>query len=133
MAFNNYFPVNYPQQYFPPAMPTLPQQNNNFLWVQGEAAAKSYPVAPNTTVQLWDAESQTIFVKSADASGMPSMKVLDYTFRDAQTAQNAPLAVQSNNVTPDEFKALQSRVDALREELDALLAKKAKKKEDSEA
>ena len=134
MAYNNYFPVNYQQpQYFPPAMPTLPQQNNGFIWVQGEAAAKSYPVAPNTTVQLWDAESQTIFVKSADASGMPSMKVLDYTFRDAQTAQNAPLAVQSNNVTPDEFKALQSRVDALREELDALLAKKAKKKEDSEA
>lgn len=136
MAYNNYFPVNYQQQYFPqmqPAMPTLPQQNNGFIWVQGEAAAKSYPVAPNTTVQLWDAESQTIFVKSADASGMPSMKVLDYTFRDAQTAQNAPLTVQTNNVTPDEFKALQSRVDALREELDALLAKKAKKKEDSEA
>jgi hypothetical protein len=134
MAYNNYFPVSYQQpQYYTPAMPTLPQQNNTFLWVQGIEAAKAYPVAPNTTVQLWDAESQTIFVKSADASGMPSMKVLDYTFRDAQTAQNAPLAVQSNNVTPDEFKALQSRVDALREELDALLAKKSKKKEDSEA
>lgn len=136
MAYNNYFPMNY-QQYFPqmqPAMPSVQQNpNTNIIWCQGIEAAKAYPVAPNTTVQLWDAESQTIFVKSADASGMPSMKVLDYTFRDAQTAQNAPLAVQSNNVTPDEFKALQSRVDALREELDALLAKKAKKKEDSEA
>lgn len=137
MAYYNYFPVNYSQQYFPqmqPAMPAVQQNpNTNIIWCQGIEAAKAYPVAPNCTVQLWDSESQTIYVKSADASGMPTMKTLDYVFRDAQKPQNASFAVQTDNVTPDEFKALQSRVDALREELDALLAKKAKKKEDSEA
>jgi len=40
-------------------------------------------VAPNSTVQLWDSEQQTIYLKSADASGMPSMKILDYSVRDA--------------------------------------------------
>ena len=71
MAYN-YYPVNYQiPQYYPQSMPAV-QNNGGVIWIQGEAAAKSYPVAPNTTVQLWDAESQTIFVKSADASGMPS-------------------------------------------------------------
>lgn len=132
MAYN-YYPVNYQiPQYYPQSMPAV-QNNGGVIWIQGEAAAKSYPVAPNCTVQLWDSESQTIYVKSADASGMPTMKTLDYVFRDAQKPQNASFAVHTDNVTPDEFKALQSRVDALREELDALLAKKSKKKEDSEA
>lgn len=129
MAYNNYFPVGYQQPYYMPAM----QQNNNVnggvLWVQGIEAAKAYPVAPNATVQLWDSEAQVIYIKSADASGMPSMKVIDYTIRDTQTAQNAAFSAQTNNVSRDEFKALYDRVDALREELDAMTARKTKKKE----
>lgn len=88
MAYNGYFPAYYP-----------PLQANNFqngngsgsgiIWVQGEAGAKSYLVAPNNTVQLWDSEAQTIYLKSADASGMPSMKILDYSIRNtSQTSQN---------------------------------------------
>ena len=50
--------------------------------MQGESGAKSYLVAPNCTVQLWDSESNTIYLKSADASGMPSIKILDYTIRN---------------------------------------------------
>ena len=127
MAYN-YFP-----NYNPYYQPQPATQNNNFLWVQGEAAAKSYPVAPNSTVQLWDSEAQTIYIKSADASGMPSMKVIDYTIRDTQTAQNASFASHADNVTRDEFKSLYDRVDALRAEIDALTTKKAKKKEDDAA
>ena len=60
---------------------------------------------------------------------MPSMKVIDYTIRDTQNAQNASLTVQSNNVTRDEFNALFERVNALRGEIDALTEKKSKKKD----
>lgn len=63
------------------------QQNNGIVWVQGEAGAKSYLVAPNTTVALFDSESQTIYLKSADASGMPSIKTLDYTIREMPAKQ----------------------------------------------
>ncbi len=67
-----------------------PQQNNGgIIWVQGEAGAKSFLVGPNSTVQLWDSERQTIYLKSADASGMPSLKVLDYTIRGNTPPQNA--------------------------------------------
>lgn len=99
MAYNNGFPMGYQQmypQYYP--SPTAPaalspaqgQQisSNGPIWIQGEAAAKSYLVAPGTTVALWDSESQTIYLKSADASGMPSMRILDYTIRDMAQVKN---------------------------------------------
>lgn len=92
MAYNNGFPMNYQQMYpqYYPAQASAPQaqQPSGLIWIQGEAAAKSYLVAPGTTVALWDSESQTVYLKSADASGMPSMRVLDYTIRGAAPASN---------------------------------------------
>lgn len=130
MAYQNYS-MNYPQFYsnYPPTYPQqnnnqmqqLPQpqqQNNNIIWVQGEAGAKSYLVAPNNTVQLWDSESRTIYLKSADASGMPSMKILDYTIRGEDSAQNnVQINEQKNDyATHEELTALENRIlDKLRE------------------
>lgn len=81
MVYNNNYPFNYGYM----QQNQTQQQNNGIIWVQGEAGAKSYLVAPNTTVQLWDSEAQTIYIKSADNSGMPSIKVLDYTIRENNT------------------------------------------------
>lgn len=115
MAYNNGFPMSYPQYYSAPA----PQQpNSSIIWVQGEAGAKSYLVAPNSTVQLWDSERQTIYLKSADASGMPSMRILDYTFRDVpQGSQMAQKPVGVDYPTRDEFNALKGQIEAIRAEL----------------
>lgn len=135
MAYNGfpatYQPVYYQPQYqpMPPAQQplqgvqqpsTAPQQSGAIIWVQGEAGAKSYLVAPNTTVQLWDSEAQTIYLKSADASGMPSMKVLDYTIRD-QAPANIPAAAQAPAyATQAEITALAARIDELKAEIDSL-------------
>ena len=117
---NNYFPIGYqPYQMQAQQMP-LPSnqtQSNSIIWVQGEAGAKSYLVAPNNTVTLWDTESQTIYVKSADASGMPSMKVLDYTMRGAQE-QNIP--PQNGFATKDDYEALKDEIVRLKERVEAL-------------
>ena len=51
------------------------------LWLS-EEQARSYPVAPNNTVPIWDTENQVIYLKSADVMGRPSMKILDYTIRE---------------------------------------------------
>lgn len=126
MAFNNGFPVGYQPMFYQPQY--QPTQNNAFptnqnvgvtqptqngvIWVQGEAGAKSYLVAPNTTVQLWDSENQVIYLKSADASGMPSIKTLDYTIREMK--QNTPSEPQ--------IYATREELDALRAELESLLA-----------
>ena len=132
MAYNNgfqatYQPMYYPQQY-QPQLPQQPaQQTNSIIWVQGEAGAKSYLVAPNTTVQLWDSESQRIFLKSADASGMPSMKILDYTIRD-QSPANAPINASNPSTITSPDYATKAEIDALAARIDALKAEIESKK-----
>lgn len=118
MAYNAYYPSPFQNQYYPQSV--FPQQqnqqqvqNNNIIWVSGEAGAKSYLVAPNTTVQLWDSEAQVIYLKSADASGMPSMRVIDYTIRD-NTPQNVPVASRSDFATKDDIILIQKQIDELK-------------------
>ena len=112
MAFNNGFPVTYPYyqpQYIPPAQPSQ-TNNNSLIWVQGEQAAKSYLISPNTTVALWDSDDQKIYLKSADASGMPSIKTLKYIIEESG---------QSEPTAKVEY-AKQSDLDKLKERLDHL-------------
>lgn len=127
MAFNNGFPIGYqPAQIYYPSQQVQqpqPQQNNGIIWVQGEAGAKSYLVAPNTTVQLWDSESQVIYLKSADASGMPSIKVLDYTIRDSAPKHPTPVGAQVDYATKEDVGALQGELNKLRDEMTTLMNK----------
>lgn len=122
MAYNNYFPIGY-QSYYPQQIqqPQQPQQqmNSSIIWVQGEAGAKSYLVAPNNTVQLWDSERQTIYLKSADASGMPSMRILDYTIRqEASNSPNMPTqGINSTEVSKKDLEVLQNQIDTLKEKI----------------
>ena len=118
MAYNPYFPIGYnnypqsnsypqsiPQQIAP--TPSAPQnQNTSLIWVQGEAGAKSYMVAPNTTVMLMDSESERFFLKSADASGMPAPLRI-FEFKEV-TASGSSATAGPEYVTKaefDEFKA----------------------------
>ena len=117
MAYNNIFPMTYqPQQMYYPQMQNQGQQQtqngNNLIWVSGEAGAKAYLVAPNTTVTLWDSEAQVIYLKSADATGMPSMKIIDYTIRN-----NTPQETVSDRHS--EF-AMKTDVESIRKDILAL-------------
>lgn len=93
--------------------PVQQPPQTGMIWVQGETGAKSYLMAPGNTLPLWDSESQTIYIKSVDASGMPSMRVLDYTERTITPRQAAPVAPTEQYVTRAELDALSARVDAL--------------------
>lgn len=97
-----------PYGYMPYVQPQQP--SSGIIWVQGEAGAKSYLVAPNTTIALWDSENQTIYLKSADAAGMPSMKTLDYTIRETP----------AEPVKGDSFAALDAEIKALRKEIEEM-------------
>lgn len=56
------------------------QTNGRIIWVQGEAGAKSYFVAPGEAVVLFDSEKPVFYVKSTDPSGMPQpLKVYDFS------------------------------------------------------
>lgn len=122
MAYNNGFPMNYPQYYYPQPQQMQQQvqasqpQQNSIIWVQGEAGAKSYLVAPNTTVQLWDSEDQVIYLKSADASGMPSIRTLDYKVREMPGNSGFPAQPinVSNYVTKAEFEAIKAELEHIK-------------------
>lgn len=133
MAFNG-FPASYqnpymiPQQYtFTPQAPAQQQASGGIIWVSGEAGAKAYLVAPNTTVQLWDSEAQTIYLKSTDASGMPSIKVLDYSIRE--TGQNGIQRASAQQIDKSITYATKAEIDGILAKIEALRADVDKMKE----
>ena len=114
MAYYGGFPATYQPMIQAPQYQAPQQQNQQggLIWVQGEAAAKSYMVAPGNTVQLWDSEEKIIYLKSADPSGMPSMKILDYTIRGEEKEQ------------PEVVYATKEDLDALAEKVKELSRRK---------
>lgn len=110
------FPATY-QPYY-----QQPQQNNGITWIQGGLqSAKAYLTAPNTTVPLWDSESQTIYLKTTDPAGMPTIKILDYTIRTPENEQKRPFDAPVDKIpdyaTKDDLKALYERLNGEIEKL----------------
>ena len=113
MAYNNGFPINYQQMYpqynYVPQQPIIQTQpvtnDNGIIWVQGEAGAKSWAVAP------MDSENSVFYIKTTDNSGIPlPLRIFDYTERTQQDTAPAE-AVQATNsqyVTKDELKEILS-------------------------
>ena len=133
MAYNNGFPMSYQQMY--PQYNYMPQQqltqpvmqqpvnDNGILWVQGEAGAKSWAVAPGKSVMLMDSESNTFYIKSSDASGMPMpLRIFDYQERNLQQPQTQPQVINqmpeidtSQFVTREEFEEKLNEIFSKRE------------------
>ena len=92
-----------------PPMPQNPLPQSGVQWVSGEQEARSWMVAPNAAVALWDSTAPTVYLKQADASGKPTLKVYDLVERlaSAPDAQKAPAA---EYVTRKEFDALAALV-----------------------
>ena len=96
----NYFPATY-QQYYPQQnyaqqnyqlQQTYPQQSG-ITWVDGVSSAKAYPVANGTSILLMDSNENAFYIKSADQSGMPSIRIFDYSER-VVTQSHQPQAAQ---------------------------------------
>lgn len=86
-AYNPYFPATYQPVYQQPyQMPTYQQpiqqtQQTSIIWISGEREALAYPVAPNNAVTLWSQSEPVVYLKSADATGKPSLKAYDLVER----------------------------------------------------
>ena len=108
------FPQGYQPAILPQYQQTIPQiqqnapqqaqpQNNGIIWVQGEQAAKGYPVAPNQSVLLMDSEQSAFYIKSADNAGMPQpLRIFDYSERKSE--QIPAQHPEQNFVTHTEFE-----------------------------
>ena len=122
------------QNQYQPNVQQAPQQqpSPSIVWVQNEMEAANYLVAPNSAVTLWDSNAPVVYLKQADASGKPSMKIYDLVERTQRPAQ-------ASQAPAIEYAPL-SRLEALEARLNELVAvketpravKKATPKEDAE-
>ena len=124
--FNQQFqqPMGQPMQNAQTPIPGQP--TSDFLWVLNENEATSYPVAPNNTVILWDKNLPTVYIKSVNAQGVPSMRVLDFTERTATAPKqpvSGPFGSANNFVTVDSFNALEAKFAALEGKVEELRPK----------
>lgn len=112
MAYLPYYQnYQYPQGYQPQYPQQTVQMTTGVLWVTSEAEAQSYPVAPNNAVALWDSTKPVVYLKQADASGKPLMKVYTLAERDAAGAEQKERTVEY---------ALKSDVDTIQAALTAM-------------
>ena len=113
-----------------PTQQPMAMHTDPMLWVLGQTEAESYPVAPNNTVTLWDKNQPTIYIKSANAQGVPSIRVLDFTERTA----NAPKTPEKHDckcgdkfATKEQLNALEGKISEITAIVDELKAKPVKK------
>ena len=113
-------------QPMPQQMMSAPIPSNDMIWVLGEIEATSYPVAPNNTVTLWDKNEHTVYIKSVNAQGVPSMKVLDYSERTAEgknEPHNHECQCNKDFVHIDEFNHLKANFEALANKVETIQSK----------
>lgn len=132
-AYNPYFPVAYQppygnyyqQQNQQPQIPT-PQPTvtttSGIIWVSGAQEAQMYPVAPNNAVALWEQSGKTIYLKTADATGKPTLKTYDLIERapsvpDVSSGQGDKTI---DYVTKDELSKISSVLESIRVDLETM-------------
>lgn len=128
------YPYGYQNPYYPQPMPDnlmqmrqqqipqMPQQmpqmanpisQSGVQWVNGEMEARNWMVAPNAAIALWDSSAPTVYLKQADASGKPTLKIYDLVER-TETASPAPQKSGAEFVTREEFERLAALVGELK-------------------
>lgn len=113
MPYNNYIPQFYQPQYASPQVSNNQQNiSAGITWVQGENAAKSYPVAAGQSVLLMDSENSVMYIKSTDQSGMPlPLRIFDYIERVNNPSESVKEQLSDvNYVTKEEFDIFKDEI-----------------------
>lgn len=114
MAYN-------PQAYMPNQQawgyhPQMTQAVNGLVSVTGIDGARAYPLPPNSSMPLFDANDDVMYVKTTDGAGFPTVKAYRFEQVDAEEPK-------AGYVTRGEFDELARRLDALAERKEAGHAK----------
>lgn len=116
-------PYQQPMQTNPAPIPMQAQQTNDMIWVLNENEATSYPVAPNNSVVLWDKNNPTIYVKSVNAQGMPSMRILDFVERNINASNSQENSHKTHECACGDKYATKEQINDLKGKIDDLTAK----------
>ena len=115
-GYNNYFPQSYMNTMYgysggaAPVQTTSPSmaaqgQPGAINWVQGEAGARSVPVAAGQKILLMDSENNVFYVKSSDPSGMP-LPLRTFEYKEVVDVVEETAPAQSEYVTHEELKQI---------------------------
>lgn len=101
-------------------------QGNGMIWVPNFAAANDYIVAANNAVALWDSSSPYVYLKQADSTGKPTIKVYELVERDLNQRAN----IQPQAQFPD-FNQFVKRDDLqgfiTRDDLEEIISERLKR------
>lgn len=165
MASYNYYGQNYANPYpsyqpvyqqpmmQPQQMQNVPQvqsaQNyspvisqSGIIWISGLQEAQMYPIAPNNAVALWQKDGKTIYLKSADATGRPSLVIYDLVERketasESSSEQNDKVSIYATKddleVVVGAIKSISGDIETMKSDLYGVAGKrKSAKKADTE-
>lgn len=102
MAYN-------PWLYYPTQPMQAAQPINGLVSVTGIDGAKAYQLPPNSSMPLFDANEDVLYLKTTDGAGFPTVRVFDFTERE----QKQPAHAQSEFVPRSEFEALVEKVNSM--------------------
>ena len=129
-TYQTYFPqqdqmAQYRAQQYVPQMnamqtPQMPQTQQTAqgapIWVQGEAGAKSFLVAPGQSLILMDSEAEVFYIKATDQSGVPlPLRIFDYKERitGVQRPVQAAQTPSAEYVTRAEFNDFVAKISQM--------------------
>jgi len=89
-------PNNNYQPWYPNNYQMQQQAGNGIIYVQGEAAAKSFDkILPGQSIPLFDSEENCFYIKTMSAAGIPQpLEIYDYKKREV---------VEKNETTTSDF------------------------------
>ena len=113
--YGSYLPQGYQAMMQPQQTPQVQgPTTSGIIWVSGAQEAGMYPVSPNNAVALWEQSGKTIYLKSADATGKPTMRVYDLVERtDSSAAAPASPDDKTGYATKDDVAALAGAVKSI--------------------
>lgn len=96
-----------PNWYYQPTQAAT-QPVNGLVSVTGLEGAKAYQLPPNSSMPLFDKDSDVLYVKTTDSGGYPTIRAFEFHPVEQQAAP-APV----DYVPREEFEALVAKVEGL--------------------
>lgn len=122
--YQYYQPAYQPQQMQAPVQPqtAFPQSapQTSMIWVSGEREAQMYPVAPNNAVTLWSQTESVVYVKQADATGKPTLKVYDLVERGGDACMPDRKEDETGRAVNDALVSLNAKIAAITSDIEAI-------------
>ena len=104
------------------AQPTPQVQTNGFISVRSESEARNYPVAYGNSVTFKDENAPYIYTKTMGFSQLETPKFDKYKLVK-ESVQDAPQTEEKPKVDNDVANKLQSEIEAIWKEIEALKKK----------